>query len=214
MPQLHEGLLEVHKEYAKASQEAKDMANLYKKAIAVAEMLNVQCTTENQRLSEQVQLTKELLKKTRKEMLQHTETHRPEESQQEWKQKFQEAEYAIKETEARVVLLENRREALEDQQHLVRTEFNNQLTEKEDMIRMLRRQSTHQQDEVRQAAEQIEELEEYVKIQESYFADQLVTKEMQLTELTEKPKQEQEERTSAKTALEQRCSNVEAVSEQ
>ena len=38
-----------------------------------------------------------------------------------------------------------------------------------------------------------EELEEYVKIQESYFADQLVTKEMQLTELTEKHRQEQED---------------------
>ena len=59
-----------------------------------------------------------------------------------------------------------------------------------------------------------EELEEYVKIQESYFADQLVTKEMQLSELTEKHRHEQEEWTSAKTALEQRCSIVEAVSEQ
>ena len=37
---------------------------------------------------------------------------------------------------------------------------------------------------------------------------------MQLTELTEKHRQEQEEWTSAKTALEQRCSNVEVVSEQ
>ena len=60
----------------------------------------------------------------------------------------------------------------------------------------------HQQDEIRQATEQIEELEEYVKNQESYFADQLVTKEMKLTELTEKHRQEQEDWTSAKTALE------------
>ena len=74
------------------------------------------------------------------------------------------------------------------------------------MIRRLRRQSAHQQDEVRQATEQIEELKEYVKIQESYFADQIVTKEMQLTELTEKHRQEQEEWTSTKAALEQRCS--------
>ena len=69
------------------------------------------------------------------------------------------------------------------------------------MIRRLRRQSAHQQDEVRQAAEQIEELQEYVKIQESDFIDQIVTKEMQLTELTEKHRQEQEEWTSAKTTL-------------
>ena len=147
-------------------------------------------------------------------MLQQIATGRLAESEQEWQLKLQQAEDALKQTEARAVLLENRTKALEDQQHLAQTEFGNQLTEKEDMIRRLRRQSAHQQDKVRHAAAQIEELKEYVKIQESYFADQIVTKEMQLTELTEKHRQEQEEWTSAKTALEQRCSNVEAVSEQ
>ena len=82
------------------------------------------------------------------------------------------------------------------------------------MIRRLRRQLAHQQDEVRQSVEQIEELEEYEKIQDSYFADQIVTKEMMLTELTEKLRQELEEWTSAKATLEQRCLNVEAISEQ
>ena len=134
--------------------------------------------------------------------MQQTATRQPVESEQEWQQKLQQAEDAPKQTEARAVLLENRTKALEDQQDSAQTEFGNQLTEKEDMIRRLRRQSAHQQDEVRQAAEQIEELQEYVKIQESYFADQLVTKEMQLTELTEKHRQEQEDWTSAKTALE------------
>ena len=62
------------------------------------------------------------------------------------------------------MLLENQAKTLEEQQHLAQTEFSNQLTEKEDMIRGLRRQSAHQQDEVRHATEQIEELEEYVKI--------------------------------------------------
>ena len=45
MPPLHKALVEVHKEYAKASQAAKDMADLYKKATAAADMLNAQCTT-------------------------------------------------------------------------------------------------------------------------------------------------------------------------
>ena len=112
------------------------------------------------------------------------------------------------------MLLENRTKALEDQQHLAQTEFGNQLTKKEDMIRRLQRQSVHQQDEVWKPVEQIEELKEYVKIQESYFADQIVTKEMLLTELTEKLRQELEEWTSAKATLEQRCLNVEAISEQ
>ena len=69
MPPLHEALVEVHKEYAKASRAAKDMADLYKKATTAVEMLNVQCTAsqaENQRLSKQVRLIEELLKKTRK----------------------------------------------------------------------------------------------------------------------------------------------------
>ena len=67
---------------------------------------------------------------------------------------------------------------------------------------------------MRQKSEQVEELEEYVKIQETYFAEQIVTKDMLLTELNEKHSREQEEWTSAKTTLEQQCSNVEVVSEQ
>ena len=115
------------------------------------------------------------------------------------------------------MILENRTKALEDQQHSAQTEFGNQLTEKEDMIRRLRWHFAHKQDEVQQSTEHIEELEEYVKIQESYFANLIVTKEMlltELTELTEKHRQEQEEWTSVKATLEQRCSNVEVVFEQ
>ena len=39
MPPLREALVEVHKEYAKASRVAKDMANLYKKATTAADMI-------------------------------------------------------------------------------------------------------------------------------------------------------------------------------
>ena len=74
-------------------------------------------------------------------MLQQTAMRRPVESEQEWQQKLQQAEDALKQTEARAVLLENQTKALEDQQHLAQTEFGNQLTEKEDMIRRLGRQS-------------------------------------------------------------------------
>ena len=51
-------------------------------------------------------------------------------------------------------------------------------------------------------------------MRETYFAEQIVAKDMLLTELNEKHSREQEEWTSAKTTLEQRCSNVEVVSEQ
>ena len=66
MPPLHEALVEVHKEYAKASRAAKDMADMYKKATAAAEILNKQCTAsqaENHRLSEQLRETEEIMKK-------------------------------------------------------------------------------------------------------------------------------------------------------
>ena len=139
---------------------------------------------------------------------------RPDESIQEWQQKYQQAEEALKQEKEKIVLLESRTKEMEVQQHSTQTEFGNQLREKDNIITGLRRQSAHQQDEVRQAAEQIDELEEYVKIQESYFADQLVAKEMQLSELTEKHVQEQAEWTAAKAALEQQCSAIQVVSEQ
>ena len=66
MPPLHEALVEVHKEYAKASWATKDMAEMYKTATAAAELLNKQCTAsqaENHRLSEQLRETEEIMKK-------------------------------------------------------------------------------------------------------------------------------------------------------
>ena len=63
--------------------------------------------------------------------------------------------------------LESRNKEMEEKQHSTLTECGNQLREKENIITGLRRHSTHQQDEVRQAAKQIDELEEYVEIEES-----------------------------------------------
>ena len=66
--------------------------------------------------------------------MQQPAMRRPEESVQEWQQKGQQAEDALKQTEARAVLLENRTKTLEEQQHLAQTEFGNQLTEKDNII--------------------------------------------------------------------------------
>ena len=65
-----------------------------------------------------------------------------------------------------------------------------------------------------QHAEHVEELKEYVKVQEEYCAEQLVEKETLLTQLNEKYAREQEEWASAKSNLEQRCANLEVISEQ
>ena len=40
MPPLHEALVEVHREYEKASRAAKDMAELYKRATTTTDVLN------------------------------------------------------------------------------------------------------------------------------------------------------------------------------
>ena len=110
MPPLHEALVEVHKEYAKASRTAKGMADLYKKATSASDILNAQCTTtqaKNQQLSEELQQTQEKLKKTMDELLQQASTRRPLESDQELQQKLQQAEVALKEIEAKAETFEN-----------------------------------------------------------------------------------------------------------
>ena len=82
MSPLHEALVEVHKEYAKASRAAKDMADMYRK-------------------SEQLRETEEIMKKINEEVV-----RRPNESVQEWQQKCQQAEEALKQAEEKTVLLE------------------------------------------------------------------------------------------------------------
>ena len=99
------------------------MAAMHKKATSATEILNAQCMAsqaENQSLwlLEQVREAEELLKKITEEVLRG-----PEKFAQEWQQKCQQAEDALKQTEARAVLLENRTKALEEQQQLAQTEF-------------------------------------------------------------------------------------------
>ena len=69
---LHETLVEVHREYEKASRAAKDMVDLYIKVTTASEILNAQCITsqaENQQLSEQLRQIEEQLQKTKEELL-------------------------------------------------------------------------------------------------------------------------------------------------
>ena len=80
MPPLHEALVEVHREYEKASWAARDMVDLYKKATTTLDVRNVQCThmqAENQKLTEQLRQVEEQLQKTKEEMLQQESTSRP-----------------------------------------------------------------------------------------------------------------------------------------
>ena len=136
-PPLHEALVEVHKEYAKASRAAKDMAEMYKKGTAATEILNNQCMAsqvENHRLSEQLREKEEITKKINEEAL-----RRPDESIQECQQKYQQAEEALKQAKEKAVLLESQTKEMEEQQHSTLTEFGNQLREKDNTITRLRR---------------------------------------------------------------------------
>ena len=54
------------------------------------------------------------------------------------------------------------------------------------MIHGLRRQLAHQQEATRQNAEKLEELEEYVKIQETCFTTQLAGRDKLIEEINEK----------------------------
>ena len=104
MPPLHEALVEVHKEYERASRAAKDMADLYKKATATSEVLNEKYTrtqAEKEELLEKCWPTEEKLKKAEEELLTRQQPNRLSDSKQELKQRLQEAEASTRSSTAR-----------------------------------------------------------------------------------------------------------------
>ena len=69
MPPLHEALVEVHREYEKASRTARDMAEMYKKETAAADVLNAQSRRrqeENQQLKNQLRRAQVVLGKSKR----------------------------------------------------------------------------------------------------------------------------------------------------
>ena len=97
MPPLHEALIEVHRQYKKASRAAKDMAEIYKKATAAADVLNAKYNRkqeENQRLKEQLRRNLEALEKARDQILQVEEHSRLLVSDPQLQQKLEEAKKA------------------------------------------------------------------------------------------------------------------------
>ena len=104
---------------------------------AIMQPLNNQCTAsqaENHRLSEQLREKEEIMKKINEEAV-----RRPDNSIQEWQQKYQQAEEALKQAKEKAVLLESQTKEMEEQQHSTLTEFGNQLREKDNTITRLRR---------------------------------------------------------------------------
>ena len=127
---------------------------------------------------------------------------------------MEQAETTCKEVEARAEKAETRSKKIEDRLQLAKTEVGKWLDAKESLIQRLRRQLAQQQETTRQNVEQVEELEEYIKEQETCFTTPLVVKEKLLEEFNENYNQQQEEWESARVTLERQCSEVEAVAEQ
>ena len=75
---------------------------------------------------------------------------------------------------------------------MAKTEIRKWLEAKDDLIQHLRRQLA-QQEEAHQQTKQNMELEEYVCIQEAYFAEQMAEKELFLTKLNKVHDQEKGE---------------------
>ena len=65
---LHEAIIEVHREYERASKAARDMAESYKNVVVAAEQLNEQCTktqAEKEELLDRLRQTEGKLKQNR-----------------------------------------------------------------------------------------------------------------------------------------------------
>ena len=141
MPPLHEALVEVHREYEKASRAAKDLTDLYKKATTTSKVLNAQCTNmqaENQQLTEPLCQAKEQLQKTKEEMLQQGSASRPSEFDQELQQKLQQAKATLKEAEVRAEKAKTGSKKIEDRLQLAKMEVGKWLDIKDDLIQQMR----------------------------------------------------------------------------
>ena len=181
MPPLHEALVEVHREYEKANRATKDMAELYKKALAASEVLNDKCTRtqgEKEELSKKFRQTEEKLRKAEEELLIHQQSARLFDSKQELNQRLQEAEASTRSAIGWAEEAETRVKKIEERLLLVKTEIAKWLEAKDVAIQQPKRQLAQQQEEKRQQEEQILELEEYVRIQDDYFSDHMAKSEL------------------------------------
>ena len=75
---------------------------------------------------------------------------------------------------------------MEERLQLAKTSVGKWLGDRDNIIWQLRRQLAQQQEATRQNAEQVEELEEYVKIQETCFTTQLAGRDKLIEEINGK----------------------------
>ena len=123
-------------------------------------------------------------------MFQQESISRPLESDPELQQKLEQAETTRKEMEARAEKAENKSKRIEEQLQLAKTEVGKWINGKDNLIQQLHQQLVQQQETTHQNAEQVEELEEYIQVQETCFTTQLTMKDTVLEELNGKYNQQ------------------------
>ena len=120
-------------------------------------------------MKEQLRQSQEQLQETRKQLSQQESISRPLESNSELQQKLEQAETTRKKAEARAEKPETRSKKIEDWLQIAKTEVGEWIDAKDNLIQKLCQHLEQQQKSTRQNAEQVEELEEYVKVQETMF---------------------------------------------
>ena len=110
MPPLHEALVEIHREYERASKAANDMTERYKDVSAVAEELRLQYAN-----------VQEENKKMKEELLQWETQGQPSASKSELQQRLSDAEKAQQEEATRAKTIESRNKELEEQVQSTKT---------------------------------------------------------------------------------------------
>ena len=116
-----------------------------------------------------------------------------------------------REVETQAQRAEDRSRRMENRLQLAKTEINKWLDGKDNLIQKLRRQLAQQQEATRQNAEQVEELEEYVSIQETCFTTQLAGKDKLIEEINEKINQQQEDWKVEREEMKKRCVKIETI---
>ena len=203
MPPLHEALVEVHREYERASKAARDMAERYNNASAAVDDLHAQCAREQDE------------NKRMKEVILQQETQgRPSISDPELQQKLTETEKAKQNEETRADKAESRNRELEAQLQSAKAEAAKCLEEKDMLIQDLQRQLAQQQEDTKQYVEQVDELEEYVISQETCYTTQLAGRDQIIEEGNSKIVQLQEDWNTEKAELQRQCEEIRKISEQ
>ena len=124
MPLLHITLVEVHRVYEKLNMAAKDMAEAYKRAMAVANRLQEQCANEqanNADLLAKLQQTKERLKEVEDRLQAKQLPNRSQELDQKLGERLREIEKKVDDATDRANQAEQRVQQLEDRIMLAKT---------------------------------------------------------------------------------------------